>query len=201
MKMFPVAVVTTAVLLGVSLVQPVSAAGPAQESPFQEQGIPTHKHVLGYQDSKTGAFQPALVNVPEAVVAPIAGTMTITLHITLKTAVAAGYKVGCYADVSAIYSAAAGTTDYSELSYAYATVSGSTATCVISIPHSWQFPAPVTGDVEELVGTYTAAIVNPAATTTALLPLARESSGHFVSLAGANIFASAPSTYSVNVTL
>jgi hypothetical protein len=202
MRIFPIAASTVAALLAVTLAGRVSAMGPGQESSaIQEQQVPqVHRHILGYQDSQTGAFQPLQVNVPEAVTAPIAGTITLTLHITLKTAVATGSKVACGAFVDATFSNTTGTTAYTETAYAFATISGTTATCAVSIPHSWQFPATTTTHVETLLGTYSAEIFNPTATTTGV-PLSRSSSSGFVSLTGANIFATAPSAFSVNVTL
>ena len=195
MRIFPVVAIASAIL-ALSLMQAghVSAAG-------QEDSPTPHKPVLGYQDPKTGVFHQQSTVIPEAVTAPIAGTITLTLHITLKTALAAGSKVACTSVVTASYTTAAGSTFYDESAEAFASVSGATATCAVSIPHSWQFPAPVSTDVEALTGTYTAEIVNPGATTTTVLPLERQSSSGFVSLHGANIFATAPSTYSANVTL
>lgn len=195
MRMFPVAASASA-LLAICLMQVghVSAAG--------QEAVPDHqKPVLGYQDPQTGVFHRLSTVVPEAVTAPITGTITVTLHIMLKTAVPSGGKVACTAIVLASYSSAAGTTYYDEIAEDFATVSGTTATCVVSIPHSWQFPAPSTSDVESLTGSYSAEIINPAATTNTLVPLLRESSSSFVSKSGANIFATAPSTFSANVTL
>ena len=195
MRIFPI-VASVSALMALSLMQAghVSAAG--------QEAIPSqHNPLLGYQDPKTGIFHQHSTVIPEAVVAPVTGTITLTLHITLKTALASGSKVACTQVVTASYSSATGTTFYDESAEAFASVSGTTATCVVSIPHSWQFPAPVSTDVETLTGEYTAEIVNPAATTTTVLPLERQSSSSFVSLHGANIFATAPTTYTANVTL
>lgn len=195
MRIFPV-VASASALLAISLMQAghVSAAG-------QEASPSSQKPVLGYQDPKTGVFHHQSTVIPEAVTAPIAGTITLTLHITLKTVLATGSKVACTSVVTASYTGISGSTFYDESAEAFATVSGTTATCVVSIPHSWQFPAPVGTDVEALTGSYSAEIVNPAATTTTVLPLERQSVSGFLSLQGANIFATAPSTFSVNVTL
>ncbi len=195
MRIFPV-VASASALMALSLMQTghVSAAG--------QEAVPSHRQpVLGYQDPKTGIFHQLSTVVPEAVVAPVTGTLTLTLHITLKTALASGSKVACTSVVTASYTSATGSTFYDESAEAFASVSGSTATCVVAIPHSWQFPAPVSTDIETLTGSYTAEIVNPAATTTTVLPLERQSSSTFVSLHGANIFATAPTTFSANVTL
>jgi hypothetical protein len=194
MRKFPFATLTAvAVSLSFLPIGPIPAVG-------QDSGA--HKRlVLGYQDTQTGQFHPFNHFVPEALVAPITGTITLTLHITLKTAVATGDKVICTADVLASYTSAAGSTDYTEGAASLATVSGSTATCTVSIPHSWQFPAVSATDIESLEGSYTAEIINPNATTTAQALLTRSSGSEFVSLTGNKVFATAPSTFSANVTL
>jgi len=194
MRILPAAAVATAFLpFCLMPVGHVSAAG--------QEAVPVAPHhVLGYQDSQTGAFHPLQMVVPEAVTAPIAGTITLTLHITLKTAVAAGSKVACSGSVDASFSSVTGSTAYFETAAAFASVSGSTATCIVTIPHSWQFPAKTATDIEILSGSYSAEIINPTAVQ-ATQVLVRESSSNFVSLTGNNIFATAPSTFSVNVTL
>jgi hypothetical protein len=184
---------TAALSLSLLLLVPISVAG-------QETGAP-RRLVLGYQDAQTGQFHPLNRVVPEATVAPITGTITVTLHITLKTAVASGDKVLCTAALAATYVSAAGVVGYNESASSIATVSGSTATCTISIPHSWQFPALSATDIESLTGDYTAEIFNPNGTTVAQLLLARSSSSDFVSLTGHSVFATAPSSFSLNVTL
>ncbi len=120
----------------------------------------------GQRDPKTGVFHPNNAVVPDAAaVSPLTGSFSVTLHITLKTAVPSGDKVGCSADILADDTTATGSTAYTEEVSALATVSGSTATCVMTIPFSWSFP---TGTVEEiLTGSYNAVIFNPSATVTA----------------------------------
>jgi hypothetical protein len=202
MRIFPiVALASAAITLGVTPVGHVSAAGKTQESSalHAQQGSPLHKQVLGYQDAETGTFHPLATSVPEAVTAPIAGTITVTLHITLKTPVPAGDKVICGAALVASFATTAGATTYTESAYTAATVSGATATCVVSIPHSWQFPAKTATDIEILSGDYTAEIINTSGTLQSLF--SRSSSSGFVSLEGNNIFATAPAAYTANVTL
>ena len=198
MRTSPVqALAAATIMLGAFLMIPASAQ--AQDASWDP--LTQHKQVLGFQDQVTGAFHPLTTVIPEATTAPITGTITVTLHITLKTAVPTGAKVGCSGDVLASYTSALGATVYTELAEAFASVSGATATCVITIPHSWQFPPTTTTDIESLSGSYSAVILNPGATTTTQLPFVRESSSGFVALSGNNIFATAPSTFSVNVTL
>jgi hypothetical protein len=195
MRVFSVVALASAMSLSLTLTEPISAIAQSQEA------SPQSSRVQGYKNPLTGAFHPIDAFVPEAVVSPIAGTITVTLHITLKTAVATGYKVACSGSVIALYSSAGGSTEYTETASAYATVSGTTATCVLTIPHSWQFPAVTATDIETLSGGYDAVIFNPTATGAVASILSRSSSSEFVSLTGANVFATAPSTFSVNVTL
>jgi hypothetical protein len=154
----------------------------------------------GQKDPKTGVFHPDNAVVPEAgTVSPLTGTFSVTLHITLKTAVPSGDKVGCTADVLADDTTTTGNTSFTEEVSAIATVSGSTATCVMTIPFSWVFPSGTVTEI--LTGSYTAMIFNPSATITTATFLTRSSGSDFVDVTGANVFATAPRTFSVNVTL
>jgi uncharacterized Zn-binding protein involved in type VI secretion len=198
-KFPPTAVALAAITLGAILIAPASAIS-QETSPFRSDPLTRPKRVLGLFDPQTGTFQALPPAVPDATVAPIAGTITVTVHITLKTAVATGDKVACTADLIATFSSTTGTATYSEIAGVFATVSGTTATCTLSIPHSWQFPAKTTTSIESLIGSYSADIINPTVTTAAQL-LVRESSSSFVSLTGNNIFATAPVSFSVNATL
>jgi hypothetical protein len=187
----PHAIMATAACLGLAL--SLSSAACAQSDETAVSQSPLH----GHRDPKTGVFHPDNAVVPEpAAVSPITGTFSVTLHITLKTAVPSGDKVGCSADVLADDTTTSGDTSYTEEVSALATVSGSTATCVMTIPFSWLFPS---GTVHEiLTGSYSAMIFNP---STAATFLTRSSGSDFVDAAGTNVFATAPRTFSVNVTL
>lgn len=165
------------------------------------QAVPAGIRVPGSTDAKTGVFVPDLSVAPDATVAPVAGTLTVTLHISIKSVIPAGDKVGCTASLSALQSSATGTTAYTESVSSYATVSGSTATCVLTIPHSWAFSAATTTTVQSLTGNYAAIIFNPTATTATAAIVSRESGSQFVALTGKSIFATAPTAFSVNVTL
>ena len=190
------ALACVALTLAATVVVPTQAL--SQEASSEER-LPQHRQVFGYQDPATGAFHPLPLAVPDATVPPVAGTITLTLHITLKTAVPTGGKVACSSDLLASYSSVTGATTYEESGSAYATVSGATATCIVKIPYSWQFPAVTTTDIESLTGSYTAELVNPSSAT--LVLLARSSSSTFVSLSGHNVFTVTTLSYSANVTL
>jgi len=166
-----------------------------------EENARQHRQVLGYQDQTTGVFHPLPDAIPDATIPPVAGTITLTLHITLKTAVPSGDKVACSSQLLASYSSATTAHTYSESGSALATVSGSTATCTVAIPYSWQFPAVTTTDVEILSGSYVAEIINPSASFATQVPVLRSSVSSFVSLQGANIFTVTTLSYSANVTL
>jgi hypothetical protein len=194
MRIFPCVALASAISLSL-FAEPIAAMAQSEEAPVRS------NQVQGLKTPLTGTTHAVNAVVPEAVVSPVTGTITVTLHITLKTAVPSGDKVACSASLLALYSGTAGATEYTETASAYATVSGATATCVLTIPHSWQFPAVTATDVETLSGAYDAVIFNPTATGTVASVLSRSSSSSFVSLSGSNTFATAPTTFSVNVTL
>ena len=191
----PTSVVTTYAALALSVT--LLASTPAFSQGESDTAIPHHK-VLGYQDQRTGVFHLLSTVVPDAA-ATVAGTITVTLHITLNTTVPTGAKVICSADVFASYEnpTTSASTGYTETAGAVATVSGTTATCVLSIPHSWQFPAVTATDIEGLSGTYSASIIHPGATIANI----RSSSSTFVALSGNNILLTAPTAFTINVTL
>jgi len=143
----------------------------------------THKKVLGYQDTQTGEFHPLSHVVPEAT-APTTGTIELAITITLKTAVPTGGTVLCSTDITASSEDEATATDvaYSEHAYAVATVSGSTATCTVNTPYSWTVPAPGTGIIDELEGSYTVEIVPASTSVFSVAELeGRSSASEFVS--------------------
>lgn len=191
MRFFPCAVLALA----------VAAALPQGAMSQSSQAVPAGIRVPGSTDAKTGVFVPDLSVAPDATVAPVAGTLTVTLHITIKSAIPSGDKVGCTASLVALESSSTGTAAYTESVSSYASVSGSTATCVLTIPHSWAFAAATTTTVQSLTGSYAAIIFNPTATTATAAIVSRESGSQFVALTGKTIFATAPTAFSVNVTL
>ena len=196
MHTFPkVILAAAAISLGLALSLPSAASAQSDETTAPK------PRLQGYRDQRTGVFHPDNAVVPDAAAAsPITGTFTVTLHITLKTAVATGDKVGCTAVVLATDETATAATSYTEEVSAFATVSGSTATCVMTIPFSWLFPA--TGTVDEILsGSYSAVIFNPSATATSAVLLSRTSGSDFVDLIGPKVIVTAPRTYSVSVTL
>ncbi len=131
-----------------------------------------------------------------------AGTFTVTLNITLKTPLGRGDKVGCSASIvgnsSNPYAPGGpqGAT-YDEEASADASVSGSIATCVLTIPYSWLLPPQPRFDSGS--GNYVATISRQFAEGTAPKVL-RSSGSSFVDFSLAGI-PTGTSTYNINVTL
>lgn len=184
-----------ALVCGTLLCGSLSAA--AQSEPT----FTPHHFIFGYQDAQTGVFHPTPHAIPDGSSDPvISGQIWLTINVTLTTPVPSGYLVGCEADarVSASETTPPYTsTAYDELGYAIATVSGSTATCLIKIPYSWTFPS-TTSTTNSLTGSYIVEIVSPA--TNAAPPVIRTSSSDFLS--STTIPANGTkSTYTVNARL
>jgi len=95
--------------------------------------------ILGYLDPHTGAFRPvpsATEESPDpAALTTVGGTITVTLTITVKSTVLA--KFSCTAEVSMLDDITVSPRGYSESATAAATGSGTTRTCVLTIPYSW----------------------------------------------------------------
>jgi hypothetical protein len=151
----------TAIALSLSLTGGLRAV--AQE----ESSAPAIPHkVLGYQD-KAGVFHPFQHAEPETTPAATTGTFVISITVTLDTAVPSGGSVYCFTDILATSVAESnpeGAATYEESNYVKATVSGSTATCSIKTPYSWNLPAASSTTLNSIGGTYTVAIV-PSTTT------------------------------------
>jgi hypothetical protein len=132
-----------------------------------------------------------------------AGTFTVTLNITLKTPLGKGDKVGCSASImgtsnpNPFGNGGGQPASYDEEASADASVSGSTATCVLMIPYSWLLPPEPRMDFGS--GNYTATMTRRATEETAPRVL-RSSSSSFVDFDSGGI-PSGTTTYSVNVTL
>jgi hypothetical protein len=108
----------------------------------------------------------------------VVGAYAVTLHITLKTSLEKGDQLGCSAEVTdssfgLTLAGGSGGAVYTEDASADASVSGSTATCVLKIPFSWLLPAQPR--LDSLSGTYTATITRH--TTEGAAPRVVRSSG------------------------
>jgi hypothetical protein len=139
---------------------------------------PSTKKIYGYQDPQTGEFhalKPAAT--PDATTAPTTGTVEVTLKITLKTAVPKGGSVICGISLGVEKIFSDGTdSSYEESAATVATVSGSAATCTMTIPYSWII-TPGTALEESFGGGYNAEIL----TETAEPGILRGSDGTYAS--------------------
>jgi hypothetical protein len=154
--------------------------------------------VLGFQDTKTGAFHALAAVVPDAV-SPTTGTVHVTFNIKLVTTFAKGTLIECSASVSgSSVSTTAGTdTFYEETGTDSVAISGTTATCTAVIPYSWLVPASSSTVVDSFSGTYS---VTAVASPVAAGAVTRSSSSSLFSTT--KIPASGTtSSYTVNVTL
>lgn len=189
---FPKVVVASAAVslgLALSLSFSVSAQSNATTTPKSQ------PH--GYIHPKTGVFHLDNQMVAEATVPPTDGTVILTLHITLRSSLERGDKVGCsLAMVATSFNQGSGKgASYTEEASADASVSGSTATCVLTIPYSWLLPAQPR--LDSLSGSYTATITSRGMEGTAPKVL-RSSGSDFVDF---GTITAGTSTFSVNVTL
>jgi hypothetical protein len=179
-----------AVIAMVSLLG-VTAAGAADGAP--------ESRVLGFQDTKTGAFHALTAVVPDATVSPTTGTVHVTFNIKLVTAFAKGTVLLCTATVSGTsVSTTVGTQNYyEETATGSVTISGTTATCTAVIPYSWSLAAASSTTVDSFSGTYSVTAESTATTPGAVT---RSSSANLFS--ATKIPASGTtSSYTVNVTL
>jgi hypothetical protein len=133
---------SAAITLGVIL------AGSASIFAQSAATTPSHPRILGYQDPNTGIFHPLRRTLPQtAGTSPATGTIEVTLTITLATALTTGQTVSCTVNVeedsylqnTTTFEATDGY-DYYESAYGIASVTGTTATCKLSIPYSWTIP-------------------------------------------------------------
>jgi hypothetical protein len=96
--------------------------------------------ILGYLDPHTGAFRPLPAVAEDSAEAPaattFAGTVTVTLNITLKTMGLT--KIICSEEVSVSDGiTTASPRFFGESNAVAATGSGTTRTCKLSIPYAW----------------------------------------------------------------
>ncbi len=102
--------------------------------------------VLGYLDPQTGAFRPVHRHAGKGRDGLEPGTVTITgkfvfnFTITLDSAVPSGDAVGCAAGAQTYDETRE--TDLDESGFAQATITGSTASCTVSLPYSWLMASP-----------------------------------------------------------
>jgi hypothetical protein len=100
---------------------------------------PSKAGILGYLDPVTGAFRPVPAvaddSTPPPALTTYGGTITVTLTITVKSTNLTSFT--CTAEVSVEDEITTTPRGYEETGTAAATGSGSTRTCVVTIPYSW----------------------------------------------------------------
>ena len=157
MRIFTLAAIA-AISVGATLVAGSTSVA-AQDN---EQNVRTKK-VLGYQNPETGAFEPLVKAVPDTTISPTTGTIDLTLTITLKTALPKGGTILCSGDLIATSENDSTTFSLSvwdESVFSVATVSGSTATCTVTIPYSFHVPAASTTLKNTIEGDYSVEMIN-----------------------------------------
>jgi hypothetical protein len=134
---------------------------------------PRSAKTFGYQDSKTGTFHPLGttpdVADPDVATTTYTGTIEATVTITLKTALPKGGTIACTlgASPSSENETTGAFVGITESASSVATVSGSTATCKLSIPYNWVLPTPSTTIINELTGSLDVIMYSPVTTSIA----------------------------------
>lgn len=143
--------------------------------------------VYGYVDLKTGTFHQIRSEeaAPETITGTTAtGTIDVTISIKIVSTLPKGTTILCDADVSASSTATTPTflEQYSEVAASAATISGSTASCVVKMPYSWVL-APTTSKTisNTYQGTYkvTATFVSAATQPITDFNVIRQATGIF----------------------
>ncbi len=154
----------------------LGALGGSAIAHAQTANAPFQKKILGFQDPRSGVFHPLghspdLSENPAIATTTYSGTIEATVTITLKTALPKGDSVAC--SVGAIASSDSETDPiadvvYDESASSLASVSGSTATCKVSIPYSWLLLTPSATVLNSLDGSLDVIMYSPTATTLTL---------------------------------
>jgi hypothetical protein len=134
---------TVKFLLLAACVLGLAASAFAQVQNRQSPGI------LGYLDPKTGAFHTLPVPDSDSAEAltttTVGGTIIVKFTITVKATIAATAKIACSVSAEVIDNITAAPAVILEEAAALATRSGTTATCTVTIPYSWNL-ATATSD-------------------------------------------------------
>lgn len=162
-------------------------------------------HVLGYMDTKSGTFHSLPAAVADTTTTTTSGTIAVTFDVKLVSSFAKSSSLYCEAlvEVSVIDDLTGASVSYEEEATGTVSLSGgTTATCLATIPYSWQLPATTgTGIITSLTGEYTVFVGTPLVTSgTAVAGVGRLSSSKFLS-ANSVPATGTTSKYTVNVTL
>jgi hypothetical protein len=120
-------------------------AGGIQPGWSQRPGDGPTRRIAGYLDPGTGAFRPIFpksgVNPrAEPDVTPTTGKLVFDFNITVSSSFPAGEVISCSV-IASVYDFT-NNVDIAESAGAAATVSGSKATCTVTIPYSWPLADP-----------------------------------------------------------
>jgi hypothetical protein len=108
--------------------------------------------IQGYLDPKTGAFHPlphpADPDAEPPVLTTYAGKLVFNFTITVNATIAAAAKITCQASASVLDVSTTGSfNDIAESATVVAVRSGSTATCTVAIPYSWNLASGPTDTI------------------------------------------------------
>ncbi len=124
-------------LFGLSLA--VAAALSVSIGAVQAQAVPdSAKGIPGYLNPKTGTFTivPEASAQPDLVLATFGGTFSLRFTITIVSGGSSSAPITCSGQATTFIGSGANTS-YFEIKTVKATRTGSTATCLVSIPYSW----------------------------------------------------------------
>jgi hypothetical protein len=115
----------------------------------QKANEPAKPGILGYLDPRTGAFRPVAQNPAENEVTepitPTTGKFVFHFTITIASTNLGSDTIVCAADAAVFESA--NLFSVTESATVKATVTGSTATCTVTIPYSWPLKTASTDTV------------------------------------------------------
>jgi hypothetical protein len=164
------------------------------------------KRVFGFLDPKTGAFVAASPMArPDAATTPATtGKISLTISMKLATAFPAKSTITCGLNL-VVLSVSENTTTFAisegewlETAASAATISGSTATCTVSVPYAWVLPS--SGSTVTTTNTLSASFQVTVANATSTPTVLRISQQDLI--VGENVpVTGAVSSYTANVTL
>jgi hypothetical protein len=113
------------------------------QSAWSQQTSTSQRGILGYLDSRTGAFRPLVQASAEgeqakaATASPTTGKLVFVFSITIASTLATSETITCSGNASVIEIANGTALTIEEAATVMATRSGSKASCTVTIPYSW----------------------------------------------------------------
>lgn len=168
---------------------------------YSQMGTSQHPKTFGYQDEQ-GVFH-AFQAVPDTVTkTDYTGTLDVTIHITVKSTFKTGTTIACGAEAIATseniatYAGIA----YDEWAFADATGSGTTYTCTLKIPYSWNLITPSSDIQNSMSVSYTVVALGTSGTIFSVNQGYRETGSDIVQQVAIPAIG-ATTSYSVNATI